>query len=210
MSTERKTKAKAKSQAKAQEQQEQQEQAADGGARLKDKYREEVVPALRHHFGFANAMQVPRLERIVLNIGLGEAIQNAKALEAAERDMTAISGQHPVTTRARRSIAAFKLRAGMPIGMMVTLRGRRMYEFLDKLVNVTLPRLRDFRGVPNDSFDGRGNYSLGLREQLVFPEIEYDKIDKIRGIEITIVTTARNDDEGRKLLELLGMPFARG
>jgi large subunit ribosomal protein L5 len=155
-------------------------------------------------------MQVPRLKRIVINIGLGEAIQNAKALEAAEKDLVAISGQHPVITRAKKSIAAFKLRAGMPIGMMVTLRGRRMYEFLDRLINAVLPRIRDFRGMSRNSFDGRGNYSLGLKDQLVFPEIEYDKVDKARGLEITIVTTASSNEEGRRLLELLGFPFMRG
>ena len=181
----------------------------NGVPRLKAKYRDEVMPALKEHFGYANEMQVPRLEKVMLNIGLGEAIQNPRALEAAEKDLSAISGQHPVTTRAKKSVAAFRLRAGMPIGMMVTLRGRRMYDFFDKLVNVVLPRIRDFRGVSPDSFDGRGNYSLGLKEQLVFPEIEYDKIDKIRGLEITVVTTARTDDEGRKLLELLGVPFVR-
>jgi len=181
----------------------------DGVAGLRAKYSREVVPALRQHFGYTNEMQVPRLEKVTLNIGLGEAIQNPKALEAAEKDLSTISGQHPVTTRAKKSVAAFKLREGMPIGTMVTLRGRRMYDFFDKLVNIVLPRIRDFRGVPGSSFDGRGNYSLGLREQLVFPEIEYDKIDKIRGLEVVVVTSARTDDEGRKLLELLGVPFAR-
>ena len=159
--------------------------------------------------GFKNVMQVPRLEKIALNIGLGEAIQNAKALEAAEGDMVAISGQHPVITRARKSIAAFKLREGMPIGLMVTLRGKRMYDFLDKLVNAVLPRMHEFQWVPPDSFDGRGNYTLGLKEQIFFPEIDYDKIDKVRGLEISIITTAENDEEGRHLLELLGMPFER-
>ncbi len=181
----------------------------DAGARLKIKYREEVVPALRGQFGYANEMQVPRLEKIVLNIGLGEAIQNPKALEAAEKDMAAISGQHPVITRSRKSIAAFKLRTGMPIGMVVTLRDRRMYEFFDKLVNVVLPRIRDFRGVSPDSFDGRGNYCLGLKEQIVFPEVDYDKVDKLRGLEVSIVTSARTNEECRKLLELLGVPFMR-
>jgi len=178
--------------------------------RLKGKYQQEVVPTLMVDFGYNNLMQVPRLEKVVLSIGLGEAIQNPKALEMAERDLADISGQHPVITRAKRSIASFKLRAGMPIGMMVTLRGRRMYDFLDRLVNVVLPRIRDFRGVPRNSFDGKGNYSLGLREQLVFPEIDYDKVDKARGLEVTIVTTAVSDEEGRRLLELLGMPFMRG
>lgn len=179
-------------------------------ARLKEKYREEVVSALLADFDYGNVMQVPRLEKIVLNIGLGEAIQNAKALESAERDLASVSGQHAVITRAKKSIASFKLRAGMPIGMMVTLRGRRMYEFLDRLINAVLPRIRDFRGVPRSSFDGRGNYSLGLRDQLVFPEIDYDKVDKPRGLEVTIVTTASTDEEARRLLELLGMPFVRG
>lgn len=178
--------------------------------RLKEKYLQEVVPAMLNEFGYANIMQVPKLDKIVINVGLGEAIQNAKALESAERDVAAICGQHPVTTRARKSIASFKLRAGMPIGMMVTLRGRRMYEFLDRLVNAVLPRIRDFRGVSRSSFDGRGNYSLGLRDQLVFPEIDYDKVDKARGLEVTIVTTAGEDEAGRRLLQLLGMPFVRG
>jgi large subunit ribosomal protein L5 len=154
-------------------------------------------------------MQLPELKKIVLSIGLGEAIEDAKALEAAEKDLATITGQHPVTTRAKKSISAFKLRAGVPIGMMVTLRGKRMYDFFDKLVNVVLPRFRDFRGVSRDSFDGRGSYSLGIKEQIVFPEIEYDKVDKIRGLEVTIVTTAKNDDEARALLELMGMPFRR-
>ncbi len=175
--------------------------------RLKEKYVKEVLPKLMPEFGYKNVMEVPRLEKVIFNIGLGEAITNAKALEAAEKDLAAISGQHPVITRSKKSIAAFKLRTGMPIGMRVTLRGRRMYEFLDKLMNAVLPRLRDFQGVPKNSFDGRGNYTLGLKEQLVFPEIDYDKIDKIRGLEITIVTTAKTDAEGRRLLEHLGMPF---
>ena len=149
------------------------------------------------------------MEKVVLNIGLGEAIQNAKALEAAERDLAAISGQHPVTTRARKSIAAFKLREGMPIGLKVTLRGERMYDFFDKLVNVVLPRTREFQGVSRNSFDGHGNYTLGIKEQIVFPEIEYDKVDKIRGLEVSIVTTAKTDEEGRHLLELLGVPFVK-
>jgi large subunit ribosomal protein L5 len=178
--------------------------------RLQEKYRREIVPAMMSELSYANVMQVPRLKRIVINIGLGEAIQNAKALEAAEKDLAAISGQHPVITRAKKSIAAFKLRAGMPIGMMVTLRGRRMYEFLDRLINAVLPRIRDFRGMSRNSFDGRGNYSLGLKDQLVFPEIEYDKVDKARGLEVTIVTTASSNEEGRRLLELLGFPFMRG
>jgi large subunit ribosomal protein L5 len=169
-----------------------------------------MVPLLMKEFGYKSVMQVPRLEKISLNIGLGEAIQNPKALEGAERDLAAISGQRPVTTRARRSIASFRLRAGMPIGIMVTLRGKRMYDFFDKLVNAVLPRIRDFRGTNPNSFDGRGNYTLGLKEQIVFPEVDYDKVDRIRGLEITIVTTARSDEEARRLLELMGMPFARG
>lgn len=178
-------------------------------ARLKEKFREEVVGKMMEACGYQNVMQVPRLEKIVLNIGLGEAIQNAKALESAETDLVAISGQHPVTTRAKKSIAAFKLRDGMPIGLMVTLRGERMYDFLDKLVNAVLPRSQDFQGVSPESFDGRGNYTLGFREQIYFPEIEYDKIDKVRGIGITIVTTAKKDEDGRKLLGFLGMPFSK-
>jgi large subunit ribosomal protein L5 len=178
-------------------------------SRLQEKYWTEVVPQLKTKLGYSNIMEVPRLEKIVISIGLGEATQDPKALEAAEKSLATISGQHPVTTRAKRSISAFKLRAGMPIGMMVTLRGKRMYDFFDKLVNVVLPRFRDFRGVPRDSFDGRGNYSLGIKEQIVFPEIEYDKVDKIRGLEVTIVTTAKKDDEARELLELMGMPFRR-
>ena len=178
-------------------------------ARLKDKFREEVVGKMVEACGYQNIMQVPRLEKVVINIGLGEAIQNAKALESAETDLVAISGQHPVTTRAKKSIAAFKLRDGMPIGMMVTLRGERMYDFLDKLVNAVLPRSQDFQGVSPESFDGRGNYTLGFREQIYFPEIDYDKIDKVRGIGITIVTTAKNDEDGRKLLGFLGMPFSK-
>ena len=176
-------------------------------ARLKDKYREEVVPRLMELCGYKNIMQVPRLEKIVLNIGMGEAITNAKALEAAQGDLTSIAGQHPVITRSRKSIANFKLRAGMPIGIMVTLRGERMYYFFDKLVNAVLPRMHEFQGVPSDSFDGRGNYTLGFKEQILFPEIEYDKVDKIRGMEVVIVTTARNDEDGKRLLELMGMPF---
>jgi large subunit ribosomal protein L5 len=176
---------------------------------LKEKYKNEVVPSLIERYGYKNIMQVPRLEKAVLNIGAGEAIANAKVLEAAERDLTTISGQHPVTTRARRSIAAFKLRTGMPIGLKVTLRGERMYHFLDKLINVILPRIREFQGVSPDSFDGYGNYTLGLKEQTVFPEVNYDEVDKLRGMEVSIVTTARTDEEGRHLLELLGMPFSK-
>jgi large subunit ribosomal protein L5 len=160
-------------------------------------------------YGYKNIMQVPRLEKIVLNIGLGEAIQNAKALDAAESDLTAISGQHPVITRAKKSIAAFRLREGMPIGMKVTLRGERMYDFLDKLINAVLPRMQEFQGVSADSFDGRGNYTLGLREQIYFSEINYDKIDKLRGLEISIITTAETNEEGKHLLELAGMPFMK-
>jgi len=178
-------------------------------AGLKEKYRKEVIPILMERYEYKNIMQVPRVEKVVLNIGLGEAIQNAKALEAAEGDLTAISGQHPVITHARKSIAAFKLRQGMPIGVKVTLRGERMHHFLDKLVNAVLPRVREFQGVPMNSFDGRGNYTLGLKEQIIFPEVDYDKVDKIRGLEISIATTAKTDEEGRHLLELLGMPFAK-
>lgn len=176
-------------------------------SRLREKYKQEVVPALVKEFAYANPMEVPALHKVVINMGVGEATQNAKALDAAVKDLTAIVGQKPIVTKAKKSIAQFKLRTGMSIGCSVTLRGERMYEFLDKLLNLALPRLRDFRGVSNTSFDGRGNYTLGLREQLIFPEIEYDKVDKVRGMEICIVTTARNDEEGRKLLQLLGMPF---
>ncbi len=178
-------------------------------SRLEERYLTEIAPQLKTRLGYDNVMQLPELKKIVISIGLGEAIQEAKALEAAEKDLATISGQHPVTTRARKSISAFKLRAGVPIGLMVTLRGKRMYDFFDKLVNVVLPRFRDFRGVSRDSFDGRGSYSLGIKEQIVFPEIDYDKVDKIRGLEVTIVTTAKNDDEARTLLELMGMPFRR-
>jgi len=178
-------------------------------ARVRDRYRDEVVPALTSDFGYKNLYQVPKLDKIVVNIGLGEAVQNGRALDAAVNDLRWITGQAPVVTRAKKSIAAFKLRAGMPIGAMVTLRGERMYEFYDRLVAIALPRIRDFRGVSPNSFDGRGNYTLGLREQIMFPEIEYDQIDKVRGLEISFVTTARTDEEGRRLLALLGMPFAR-
>ncbi len=177
--------------------------------RLLERYREEIVPELRERFGYRNVMEVPAIEKVVVNIGLGEAIQNAKALDAASRDLAVITGQKPLITRARKSIATFKLRKGMPIGLKVTLRGRRMYDFLDRLFNVALPRVRDFRGVSPDAFDGRGNYSLGIREQLIFPEIDYDKIDRVRGLEVTIVTTAETDEEARELLRLLGMPFRR-
>jgi large subunit ribosomal protein L5 len=166
------------------------------------------VPQLVEEFGYSNVMQAPKLTKIVVNIGLGEAIQNAKAIDAAVGDLSAITGQKPVVTKAKRSIAAFKLRAGMPIGAMVTLRGQRMYEFLDRLTAIALPRIRDFRGVSPNSFDGRGNYTLGLREQIAFPEVDYDRIDKVRGLEMSFVTTARTDEEGRRLLQLLGMPFA--
>jgi len=177
--------------------------------RLKEKYKREVVPALMKEFGYRNVMEVPRLEKIVVNVGVGEALQNPKALDHAVQDIATITGQHPIVTRAKKSIAGFKLREGKAIGVKVTLRGDRMYDFLDPLCNVALPRQRDFRGVSPDSFDGRGNYTLGLREQLVWPEIDYDSIDKLRGMEITIVTTAKTDEEGRRLLELLGMPFRR-
>jgi large subunit ribosomal protein L5 len=175
--------------------------------RLKEKYQTEVVPGLMQEFKYSSIMQVPRLQKVVLNIGLGEAVQNAKALDAAVGDLSAITGQKPVITRAKKSIAAFKLREGMPIGAMVTLRGPAMYEFLDRLMNLALPRLRDFRGVSRRSFDGRGNYSLGLREQILFPEIDYDKVDKIRGLEVAVVTSAPDDEQGYALLKRLGMPF---
>lgn len=174
---------------------------------LKDRYEQDVVPAMVKSFSYKNQMQVPGLKKIVVNVGVGEALDNAKALDAAVSDITIITGQKPVITRARKSIANFKLREGRQIGIKVTLRGERMWAFLDRLMNIALPRVRDFRGVSPNSFDGRGNYTLGLREQLVFPEIDYDKIDKIRGMEVSVVTTARNDDEGRQLLQLLGMPF---
>jgi large subunit ribosomal protein L5 len=175
--------------------------------KMKDMYQQQIVPALTKELGYSNVMQVPRLEKVVVNIGMGEALQNARALDAALQDMMTITGQRPIITRARKSIAAFKLRAGNPIGVKVTLRGNRMWDFLDRLFNIALPRQRDFRGVSPDAFDGRGNYSLGLREQLVFPEINYDNIDRIRGMEITIVTTAETDEEGFHLLRHLGMPF---
>lgn len=183
--------------------------AAPYVARLKRQHEEVVVPALIEQFGYKNRMQVPKMEKIVINIGMGEAVANARALDNAVSDLTQITGQKPVLTRAKRSIAQFKIRKGMPIGVMVTLRGARMYEFLDRLVNVALPRVRDFRGVPTNAFDGRGNYTLGLREQLIFPEIDYDKIDRVRGMEVSFVTTARTDADGRRLLELLGMPYTR-
>lgn len=177
-------------------------------ARLKDKYQNEIMAALREQFSYDNIMAIPKLDKVVVNIGLGEAIQNPKALDAAVEDIAAICGQKPVITRAKKSIAAFKLREGMPIGVKVTLRGDRMYEFIDRLFNVALPRVRDFRGVSPKSFDGRGNYSLGLKEQLIFPEIDYDKVDKIRGMQIAFTTTAQTDEEGKALLTMLGMPFA--
>jgi large subunit ribosomal protein L5 len=177
--------------------------------RLKERYEKEVVPALMKEFDYSSIMRVPKIEKIVVNIGMGEALQNAKALDAATGDLAAVTGQKPVITRAKRSIAAFKLRTGQPIGAMVTLRGSRMYEFLDRLVSIALPRIRDFRGVAPRAFDGRGNYTIGIKEQLVFPEIEYDKIDRLRGMEITIVTSARNDEESYRLLQLMGMPFSR-
>jgi large subunit ribosomal protein L5 len=176
-------------------------------SRLRDKYTSDVIPALMQEFKYSSIMQVPRLKKIVVNIGVGEAVQNSKALDAAVSDLTTITGQKPVVTRAKKSIASFKLREGMAIGAMVTLRGERMYEFYDRLVNLGLPRIRDFRGVSRRSFDGRGNYSLGLREQIVFPDIDYDKIDKIRGLEVAIATTAPDDEQAYALLKRLGMPF---
>jgi len=177
--------------------------------RLKKRYREEVVPALMEEFGYKNVMQVPRLEKVVINVGAGEALQNARALDAISRDLMTITGQKPIITRAKKSIAGFKLREGNPIGVKVTLRGNRMFDFMDRLMNIALARQRDFRGVSPDSFDGRGNYSIGLTEQLVWPEVDYDQIDRVRGMGITIVTTAETDDEARRLLALLGMPFKR-
>jgi len=177
---------------------------------LKTHYMESVAPALRKEFGLANDLQVPRIEKVVVNIGVGEALENAKALDAAVVDMTTITGQKPVVAKARRSIANFKLREGRDIGVRVTLRGERMWSFFDRLVNVALPRTRDFRGISPNAFDGRGNYTLGIREQIIFPEIHYEKIDKLRGLEVTIVTSAPNDEQGRRLLQLMGMPFARG
>jgi len=176
-------------------------------AKLKDLYQENVIPALMKRFGYQNRMEVPRLDKIVINMGLGEAIQNIKILDSAVQELSQIAGQKPVITKAKKSIAQFKLRTGMPIGCMVTLRKEKMYEFFSRLVNVALPRVRDFKGVSGKSFDGRGNYSLGIREQLIFPEIHYDKIDKVKGMNIIIVTTAKTDEEGKELLKLLGMPF---
>jgi large subunit ribosomal protein L5 len=177
--------------------------------RLKEQYENEVRPTLIKEFNYRNAMATPSIHKVVINVGVGEALQNSKALDATVRDIGLITGQKPVVTKARRSIAAFKLRAGNAIGVSVTLRGSRMYEFLDRLINVALPRTRDFQGLSPNSFDGRGNYTLGLREQLIFPEIDYDKIDKLRGMEISMVTTARTDEEGRRLLQLIGMPFRK-
>jgi large subunit ribosomal protein L5 len=176
-------------------------------SRLREKYLKEVVPGLKSRFGYKNVMQIPRLEKVVVNMGVGEATQDAKVIDAAVNDLMLIAGQKPVVTKAKKSVANFKLRAGTAVGCKVTLRGKRMYEFLDKLFNVALPRIRDFRGVSPQSFDGRGNYSLGLKEQLIFPEINYDKIDKVRGMDVVIVTTAPSDEEGLELLKLLGMPF---
>ena len=176
-------------------------------ARLRDRYRKDVVPHLMKEMGYINVNQVPRLEKIVLNMGLGEAIQNAKVMDSAVAELTAIAGQKPVVTKSRKAIANFKLRENMAIGCMVTLRGKRMYEFLDRMMNLALPRVRDFRGVSDRAFDGRGNYSLGVREQIIFPEIDLDKIDKVRGLTVSIVTTAKTDAEGKALLQALGMPF---
>lgn len=176
--------------------------------RLKEKYLNEVVPALTEKFGYKNVMEIPKIEKVIINMGVGEAVGNPKVLDAAVSDMTLISGQKPILTRAKKSLAVWKLREGMPIGAKVTLRGVRMYQFMDKFMNVALPRVRDFRGISAKSFDGRGNYSMGLKEQLIFPEIEYDKIDKIRGMNIIVVTTAKTDEEARELLKLMGMPFS--
>jgi len=178
-------------------------------ARLKERYLNEITPDVMKKFNYTSVMEVPKVDKVVINMGVGEAASNSKALDGAVEDLTAIAGQKPVVTRAKKSIAGFKLREEMPIGVKVTLRGKRMYEFLDKLFSVALPRVRDFRGVSNRSFDGRGNYTLGIREQLIFPEIEYDKVDKVRGMDVVIVTTARTDEEARELLMQLGMPFAK-
>ncbi len=178
-------------------------------ARLKDKYNDEIIPALKEKFQYDNIMEVPKIVKIVVNMGLGEAIANPKALDAAISDMTQITGQKPIVTKAKKSVAAFKVREGMSIGCKVTLRGDRMYEFCDRLVSVALPRVRDFKGISPKAFDGRGNYTLGLKEQLIFPEIEYDKIDKIRGLEVCFVTSAKTDEEAKELLRLIGMPFAK-
>lgn len=178
-------------------------------SRLREDYENEIKNALVEKFGYKNVMQIPRLEKIVINMGVGEAKENAKIMESAVKDLTTISGQKPVVTKAKKSVANFKLREGMPIGCKVTLRGERMYEFADRLINLALPRVRDFRGVSAESFDGRGNYALGLKEQIIFPEIEYDKVDKVRGMDIIFVTTAQTDEEARELLRLFGMPFKR-
>ena len=177
--------------------------------RLQEQYNKEIVPAMISKFGYKNVMQVPKLSKIVVNMGVGEAKDNSKALDAAVNDMTIITGQHPIITKAKKSIANFKLREGMPIGCKVTLRGDKMYDFADRLINLALPRVRDFRGVSADSFDGRGNYALGLKEQLIFPEIEYDQVDKVRGMDVVFVTTAKTDEEARELIRLFGMPFAK-
>jgi large subunit ribosomal protein L5 len=176
--------------------------------RLKEKYLNEVVPALTEKFGYKNVMEIPKIDKVIINMGVGEAVGNPKVLDSAVSDMTLIAGQKPILTRAKKSLAVWKLREGMPIGAKVTLRGVRMYQFMDKFMNVALPRVRDFRGISAKSFDGRGNYSMGLKEQLIFPEIEYDKIDKIRGMNIIVVTTAKTDEEARELLKLMGMPFS--
>jgi len=178
-------------------------------SRLKEKYTKDIMPQMMKKFGYKNVMQVPKIDKIVINMGLGEAIQNVKVLEAAEKELAAITGQKPVITKARKAIANFKLREGMPIGCKVTLRHERMYEFLDRLLNLALPRIRDFKGVSAKAFDGRGNYALGVREQIIFPEIDYDKIDKIKGMNIVIATTAKNDEEAKALLQFMGMPFAK-
>ena len=178
-------------------------------SRLLDKYHNEAVPALMEKFGYKNIMEVPKVEKVIINMRVGEAKENAKALEAAVNDLTVISGQKPVITRAKKSVAAFKIRTGMPIGCKVTLRGQRMYDFLDKLFNIALPRVRDFRGISPDAFDGRGNFALGIKEQLIFPEIDYDKIEKIRGMDVIIVTTGKTDEEARELLRILGVPFRK-
>ena len=177
--------------------------------RLQEKYEKEIIPAMIEKFGYKNIMEVPRLEKIVINMGVGEAKENSKIMESAVKDLTTISGQKPVVTKAKKSVANFKVREGMPIGCKVTLRGERMYEFADRLINLALPRVRDFRGVSAESFDGRGNYALGIKEQIIFPEIEYDKVDKVRGMDIIFVTTAQTDEEARELLRLFGMPFKK-
>ena len=178
-------------------------------SQLQTKYEEEIAPQLKEKFQFSNVNQIPKIKKVVLNMGLGEAIQNIKILDSAVEELTAIAGQHPIITKAKKSIAAFKLREGMPIGCMVTLRRKRMYDFLEKLINIALPRVRDFRGISAKAFDGAGNYSLGIKEHIIFPEVDYDKIDKIKGMNISIVTTAKNDEEGRELLALMGMPFRK-